>query len=573
MSTADVRQGSSSPNEKTGHPNEARISDDGNLKKEDSPQSAVDAPAGNSGAFDVADDKRYLTGWKLFFAFTAMLLSIFLVALDQTITATAIPRIASDFNSLNDVTWIASGYFLTQAGFLMLYGQLLVIAPTKWVYITAITIFELGSLICGVAPNVNVLIFGRAFAGIGAAGIFVSILSIIAQITRLEDRPMLFGSFGAVFAVSSVIGPLLGGAFSDHVTWRWCFYINLPIGAISIGVIMLIIEARPAIGSDATDGMTQLQRWLYMDWIGALLSVAMVVTLLLPLQWGGNLKPWNDPSVIALFCVFGAVLAAFIAWEWRMGPRAVLPLALFRRRTQIGTCLEAFFVMLGMLLATYYLPLQYQAKGHSATQSGIDILPFMLAVVIFAAVSGGVISFTGRYWPFLFFSPFITAIGAGLLFTLDADAPNSKMIGYQILFGAGVGGALQNVVIAIQAEYHDNERMIPQATSLVTFAQLVGGVIGICIAGTIFSNQLTKELAIYAPTLPAEIAQAIKESVTVVQTLPADQQGPIVEAYVKALDYVYLIGVPGGVFGALCALLTRNHNIKALGIKMGASAA
>jgi len=502
-----------------------------------------------------------------------MLLSIFLVALDQTITATAIPRIASDFNSLDSITWIASGYFLTQAGFLMLYGQLLVIAPTKWVYITAITIFELGSLICGVSPNVNVLIFGRAFAGVGAAGIFVSILSIIAQITRLEDRPLLFGSFGAVFAVSSVIGPLLGGAFSDHVTWRWCFYINLPIGAISIGVIMLIIEARPPIGSDATDGMTTFQRWMYMDWIGAILSVGMVVTLLLPLQWGGNQKPWNDPSVIALFCVFGAVLAIFILWERHMGPRAVLPLSLFKRNTQIGTCLEAFFVMLGLLLATYYLPLQYQAKGHSATQSGIDILPFMMSVVIVAALSGAVINFTGRYWPFLFFSPLITCIGGGLLYTLDANASNSKMIGYQILFGAGVGGALQNVVIAIQAEYHDNERMIPQATSLVTFAQLVGGVIGICIAGTIFSNQLSKEIAIYAPDLAPDVIQAIKDSVTVVQTLPAAQQTAVIQAYVKALDYVYLIGVPGGAFGSLSALLTANRNIKKLGIQMGAGAA
>ncbi|EJU00069.1 MFS general substrate transporter [Dacryopinax primogenitus] len=500
-----------------------------------------------------------------------MLLSVFLIALDQTITSTAIPRIASEFNSLNDVTWIASAYFLTQAGCLMLYGQLLVIAPTKWVYISAITLFEIGSLICGVAPTVNVLIFGRAFAGVGAAGIFVAVLSIIAQITHISKRPLLFGSFAGVFALASVVGPLLGGAFSDHVTWRWCFYINLPIGAVSVVVILLLIEARPAIGSEVTDGMNQLQRWLSLDWIGAFLSIGMVVCLILPLQWGGNSKPWNDPAVIATFCVFGALLIVFVLWEWRMGPRALMPLQMFRRRTQVGACLEAFWIMLCMLLATYYLPLLYQAKGHSATQSGIDILPFMLATVISAAGSGGIINATGRYWPFIFTLPLLTAVGAGLLFTIDSSTSNAKLIGFQILYGAGIGGSMQNTIIAVQAEYHAEERMIPQGTSMVNFTQLIGGVIGISIAGTVFANQLGSQLAQYAPGLDPSIVQTLKESVTVVATLPLDQQGPIIEAYTKALDYVYIIGVPAGVLGTLSALLIRNMNLKELGVQLGAA--
>jgi len=247
---------------------------------------------------------------------------------------------------------------------------------------------------------------------------------------------------------------------------------------------------------------------------------------------------------------------------------------MFRRRTQIGTCLEAFFVMLTLLLGTYYLPVYFQVtKGHSATKSGIDILPFMLSVVIMAGGSGGVINATGRYWPFLLGSPLISSIGAGLLYTLDVNSGSAKEIGYQILLGVGVGGALQNTIIAIQAEYANEEELIPQGSSLVTFTQLIGGIIGIAIAGSVLANQLGKYLFLYAPDLPPSIAVAVRQSVAVIFTLPADQQGPVIRAYLKALNSVFLIGVPAGVLASLSALFTKNYNIKAMGIKPGAGAA
>lgn len=196
------------------------------------------------------DESKLLTGRKLALAHIGFLLyvlildniiylylrsdcsAIFCVALDQTIVATALPKLASQFDALDELTWVVSAYFLTQVGLMLTFGQILTIATSKWVYLTCIIIFEVGSLICGVAPSMNVLIFGRAFQGVGASGIFLSILTILAQITRLEQRPLLFGSFGGVFALASVIGPLLGGAFTDHLSWRWCFYINLPFGVI-----------------------------------------------------------------------------------------------------------------------------------------------------------------------------------------------------------------------------------------------------------------------------------------------------------------------------------------------------
>jgi MFS family permease len=229
---------------------------------------------------------------------------------------------------------------------MLTYGQLLAIAPTKWVYLVAVVLFEIGSLFCAVAPNMEFLIFGRAFAGVGGAGIFVSVFSIIAQITRLEQRPVLFGSFGAVFAISSVVGPLLGGAFTDHVSWRWCFYINLPLGAITVFTIIFLIPKHPALARADYASMTTTRKWLSLDWAGAVLALGTITALLLPLQWGGNERPWNDKVVIVLFCVFAVLLPIFVGWEWRLGSKAILRTAMFRRRTQIGTCLEAVSIYL-----------------------------------------------------------------------------------------------------------------------------------------------------------------------------------------------------------------------------------
>ncbi|KAL5637472.1 hypothetical protein ACGC1H_004034 [Rhizoctonia solani] len=518
---------------------------------------------------------QYLTGTKLALAFVGMLLSILLVALDQTIVVGTVPKIASHFDALSQVSWIVSGYFLTQAGLLLLYGQLLIVAPTKWIYVVAVLIFEIGSLFCAVAPSAEFLIFGRAVAGTGAAGIFISILSIIAQVTRLEDRPLLFGLFGAVFAVSSVVGPLVGGAFTDHVSWRWCFYINLPFGAVSIGAILVLFDARPPVRTDLFQYDKVWRKWAALDWVGAALCLGFVTCLLLPLQWGGNTKPWNDKVVIALFCVFGVLFLAFLLWERQKGSKGILPLSLFRHRTQIGTCIEAFMIYMAMILATYYLPLQYQAtKGHSATKSGIDILPFMLACVLTAAGSGAIINIIGRYWHFLVFSPLISAVASGLLFGLNnADISNARLAGFQILLGVGLGGSLQNVIIAIQAEYNHDEKMIPQATSLVTFTQLGGGIVGIAIAGAVFANKLSSSLFQIAPDFPAKVAEDVRQSVTIIYTLPPDQRAVVIQAYVYALNYVYLVGVPVCIVASLAAFLIKDHNIKTMNMSMHGGAA
>ncbi|GAA5917435.1 hypothetical protein JCM6882_008662 [Rhodosporidiobolus microsporus] len=524
-------------------------------------------------------ESRILTGKKLALVFTGMLLSIFLVALDQTILAPALPVIASKFNALDQIAWIASAYFLTQCAFLLLYGQILTLFDRKWTFLFAILLFELGSLVCAVAKNVDILIFGRAFAGCGAAGIFTACLSIIADVTRLEDRPALMGLFGGVFAISSVVGPLLGGVFTDHVSWRWCFYINLPIGALTVIAIIFILGPQPA--PPMREGVAaytenKFRRWTFgrwcpprtslwfrlfaLDYLGTVLMLATITCLLLPLQWGGEKYAWSSGTIGGLFGAFAALFVIMVVFEWKFaGPSRLLPLDYFKDRTQVGACLIAFFVMLLLLVGTYYLPIFYEAtRGTTATKAGISILPFMLGIVFSAAISGGVISYTGYYWPWMIGPPALSAVGSGLLFTVSQDESSARLIGYQIVLAIGIGCAMQNTIIAVQADCDDPAK-IPQKTALVTFTQLVGGTIGISIASSLFNTRLSSALKEFAPDAPYDL---VRLSVQAIPTLDAAMQVGVKHAYVEALHRVFIMGVPTGALVMISALLIRNINIK-----------
>lgn len=247
-------------------------------------------------------DEYLLAGRRLLVVFIAMLLSVFLIALDQTILSTALPQIASDFDAFTLQGWVATAFVLTQTGFILVAVHLIRILPAKYVLLTSIVIFEVGSVVCGSSKGVYVLIVGRAITGLGAAGLFIGMMQIMTQSTKIEDRPRLFGCFRAVFGLSSVIGPLIGGAFTDKVSWRWCFYINLPVGGLSFVVVSVFLTAAPALGSDPTQQSLRvlLHQVVRIDWIGGLFSFAAITCITLALQWGGGVKPWSSGSVIAV---------------------------------------------------------------------------------------------------------------------------------------------------------------------------------------------------------------------------------------------------------------------------------
>ncbi|KAJ7279546.1 ABC transporter [Mycena rebaudengoi] len=539
--------------------------------RESSEEALVGSPSVHSVTNDAKDntppEDLILTGKQLAAVFVALLLSMFSIALDQTI----FHRPSTDCLGLQLLLPPRLGpttsFVLAQTVFLLFYGQLLRIFPAKWIMVSSILIFETGSLVCGLAQNVDQLIAGRVVSGVAEHHVVVAMTQVISQVTRLEDRPRLIGLFGAVFGLSTVIGPLIGGAFTDHVTWRWVFFINLPIGGVSLTAVLLLLKASPPLGADLTKRSPKdiFQQVLRLDYVGAILVACAVTSLVLALQWGGNTKPWDDKSVIICF-VFAAVLTVvYIVWETRLGDRAMVPTAIFKSRSIYAILAFCLLTRFSLLLFSYYIPIYYQAVKHrSATDSGIELLPFMLGVVVTVISTSQIVGKFGYYWPFLVAAPVILAIGSGLLYTLETTSSAATIIGFQILAGVGTGMGMQNSLLAMQVEFNSTPALIGQANSMASFAQFLGGTLGLGIAEPVFATQLAKLLLKYAPDAPDRI---VKESPTAIYTqLAPEMRAGVVRAYAEALRIVFVLGVPVAGFALVCALFIGNLRI----IKTGA---
>ncbi|CCA70689.1 probable DHA14-like major facilitator; ABC transporter [Serendipita indica DSM 11827] len=315
----------------------------------------------------------------------------------------------------------------------------------------------------------------------------------------------------------------------------------------------------------SSDRRSLFEKILSLDWAGASLSIVAVTCLLLALQWAGVSRPWNDKVIIILFVVFAVLLVAFLIWEYCMKENALMPLSLLTNRSELGACATVFMIRISFLAANFYLPFFYQAKGRSASQSGIDIIPFMLGLVLMSIVGSIFVRRTGHYYALLILGPLIACIGAGLLFTINESTTSASLIGYQILFGAGTGLAFQLPMLAVQAEYADSPKMVPRATSLIMFFQMLGGSISISISGAVFNNQLSKQLLKYAPTLPPELVEGVKQSVLVIFRLDPAIRTAVVHAYIKSLDYVFVVAIPACILCALFSSTIRNWNVKKRG--------
>jgi EmrB/QacA subfamily drug resistance transporter len=472
-------------------------------------------------------------GRQLLVIYLSLMLAMLLAALDQTIVSTALPTIVNDLGGLAHLSWVVTAYLLATTATTQIWGKLGDQYGRKYLFLGAIAIFLAGSALCGQSRNMGELIGFRAIQGVGGGGLIVLTQAIIADIVPARERGKYQGAFGAVFGVASVAGPLLGGFFVDNLSWRWVFYINLPIGALALVAIAIVLPARST------------RRRHQIDYLGALLLAGFAICVVLATSWGGTTYPWNSGVIIGLFAASVVLLGGWYV-SARRAAEPVLPLRLFRN--SVFTMAAAISLAAGFALfgAVSFLPLFLQVvHGVSPTISGVYLLPMVLGMLLTSVGSGQFIARTGRYKVYPIVGTFMMAIALLLLSRMDESTPTPVMNLYFFLLGFSLGLIIQVLIIAVQnsVDYAD----LGAATSGVTFFRSIGGAFGVSVFGAIFTNQLAGNLSAAlhgVPLPPGFSAAAVQSDTKLLSRLPPAVQHDILHAYSLSLHPVFLTAVP-----------------------------
>lgn len=444
---------------------------------------------------------------------------------------------------------------LTNCAFQLSFGKLYSFYSVKTVFLTAVALFEIGSVICGAAPSSTAFIVGRAISGVGSAGIMSGAITVIVYAVPLHRRPLFQGLFGAVFGLASVVGPLLGGAFTSKVTWRWCFYINLPFGGVAAIFIFFLLT----IPDRSTTHLPNREKLAQMDFLGIFFLLPGVVCLLLALQWGGSKYDWNSGRIIALLVLAGVLAIAFVLVQIFRPETATIPPRIFAQRSIAAGFCATFTVGASMMIVVYYLPIWFQAiEGVSAVDSGIRLLPLVLSMVLASISSGALIARVGYYTPFMLFGCMLLSIGAGLLTTLQINTSEGRWIGYQIIYGFGMGCTFQAPNLAAQTVLPTKD--VPVGTSLMFFGQLLGGAIFTSVGSNVLSNELLKHLAGIPGINPAQLLSQGATGLT--QGLAPSAVTPVLSAYNESLRVVLQVGLVMTCLTILGALALEWRSVK-----------
>ncbi|KAG0324560.1 hypothetical protein BGZ99_001696 [Dissophora globulifera] len=500
----------------------------------------------------VDEDVITLPFRELMVVFIGLMLGVFLSSLDQTIVSVCSTKIANDFHSLKEIPWIGTAYLLTSTSFQPLYGRLSDIFGRKATFLFAITVFLIGSALCGAAQNMTWIIAARGIAGIGAGGIISMVMIIITDLVSLRDRGKYQGIVGATFGFASVIGPLLGGVFVDKASWRWAFFINLPIGAVTVVAVIKLLHLPHAKGSFKD----KIKR---IDFFGAFSLVCGLILILLPLNWGGSTYAWNSGIIIGLFCAGAVLLIIFSLIELKQAAEPIIPFRLFKNRTAAAAFLTCLFLGMGSFIVMFYMPLYFQiVRQETATIAGLEMLPFIVGYVVTSIVSGILVSKWGHYRPFIWVGLALATAGTGLLTLIHEDSSRGTQIGYLLIIGFGLGLAMQTTIIAVQSQVATKD--IAVATGNAIFFRSVGSVLGVAIAGTIFNNAVKENLAPLIAANP-EVVNVIADSY-LAPTFGPELEAQILHAYMLALRSAFRVCIPFIGIAWLSSLMIQHQTLR-----------
>jgi len=470
---------------------------------------------------------------QILLVFSGLMLGMFLAALDQTIVGTALPTIVNSLHGLNHMSWVVTAYLLTSTISTPLYGKLSDQFGRKGIFQFAIVVFLVGSALAGLSQNMVELIAFRGIQGLGAGGLMAMAMTIIADVVSPRERGRYQGYFGATFALSSIAGPLLGGVFTSYLSWRWIFYINIPIGIVALVVTSVVLK------------LPFRRQSHKIDFLGAGLMMVGVTAALLVTVWGGTQYPWTSPAIVVLALVAVAFVGAFVVWE-HYAPEPILPPSLFRIGVFRTASTVSFLLSMVMFGAIIYLPLYLQlVDGVSIMVSGLLMVPLMLGLLASSIVSGQIVSRTGVYKPMPVIGSIMVIIGMVLLSHLGLHTPHLTMSLYVIILGAGMGMTMQIMILATQNAVPTDS--IGTGTAAVTFFRSLGGAFGTSLFGAVFIAGLTHWIPRLVPGAEAaniHVNGSFSMSPAELHAFPPHVQYGILDSFVRSLHTVFLVGVP-----------------------------